>query len=75
MYFNVVKQANDYDADGEYVRHWLPELDGVPGSQVHEPWTLSEDEQVEYGVQLGLDYPRPVLDFDRRHSELQDERL
>jgi deoxyribodipyrimidine photo-lyase len=75
MYFNVVKQANDYDADGEYVRHWLPELDGVPGSQVHEPWTLSEDEQVEYGVQLGLDYPRPVLDFDQRHSELQDERL
>jgi len=75
MYFNVVKQANDYDGDGEFVRHWLPELAAIPGSQVHEPWTLSEDEQAEYGMQLGLDYPRPVIDFDKRHSELQDERF
>jgi len=26
-------------------------------------------------MQLGLDYPRPVIDFDKRHSELQDERF
>ena len=24
--FNIVKQSNDYDKDGEYIRHWIPEL-------------------------------------------------
>ncbi|MFD1515174.1 DASH family cryptochrome [Halomarina rubra] len=75
MYFNVLKQADDYDADGEYVRRWLPELDGIPGGDVHEPWTLSDERLTECGVELGLDYPRPVVDVGQRHSELRDERL
>ena len=42
--FNLVKQSKDYDADGAYVRHWLPELANVPTEKVHEPWKMSKDE-------------------------------
>lgn len=57
--FNIVKQSKDYDADGAYVRHWLPELREVPAAKIHEPWTLSRDEQQRYGVTIGVDYPNP----------------
>jgi deoxyribodipyrimidine photo-lyase len=74
LYFNVIKQANKYDSDGAYVRHWLPELSDVPGDAVHEPWRLSPDQQELYGAVLGEDYPEPVIDLDARHEQLQRER-
>ena len=39
-YFNVIKQAHDYDADGGYVKTWLPELESLSAELVHEPWKL-----------------------------------
>ena len=62
-YFNIPKQSKEYDPQGEYLKHWLPELTSVPGDKVHEPWKLTAEEQNRYGVQLGVDYPRPVVDF------------
>jgi deoxyribodipyrimidine photo-lyase len=57
--FNIVKQSKDYDPDGAYVRHWLPELENVPANKVHEPWLLSRDEQQRCGLTIGVDYPNP----------------
>ena len=62
-YFNIPKQSKDYDRKGDYLRHWLPELASIPGNKIHEPWKLTKEEQKSYGVQLGVDYPRPVVDF------------
>lgn len=62
-FFNITKQARDYDSDGEYVRHWLPALSNVPGGQVHEPWKLSDEQQTQFRVQVGRDYPAPIVDL------------
>ncbi|MEB3212874.1 MAG: DASH family cryptochrome [Leptolyngbyaceae bacterium] len=62
-YFNIPKQAKDYDPKGDYVKHWLPELKDVPASKVHEPWKLSAEEQKRCGVTLGVHYPQPVVDL------------
>ncbi|MDJ0535269.1 MAG: DASH family cryptochrome [Xenococcaceae cyanobacterium MO_207.B15] len=62
-YFNISKQSKDYDPQGDYVRHWLPELTNIPGKKVHEPWKLTQEEQKRYGVILGVNYPRPIVDF------------
>ena len=62
-YFNIPKQSKDYDRRGDYIRHWLPELQDVPGGKVHEPWKLTRDEQKQFNLRLGVDYPRPVVDF------------
>merc|ERR1712157_89117 len=58
--FNIVKQSKDYDQHGEYVKHWLPELKNVPKQFVHEPWKMSQFQQMEYGCKLGVDYPNPI---------------
>lgn len=62
-FFNITKQAKDYDPQGLYVKHWLPELAQLPASKVHEPWKLSIAEQKQYGVRLGVDYPHPIVDL------------
>ena len=72
-YFNITKQARDYDLKGDYVRHWLPELAQVPGDLVHEPWKLSAEQQQRYGVKIGVDYPRPIVDLFQ--SAAQNEEI
>lgn len=41
---------------------WIPELELVPHEYIHEPWKLTEEQQIEYNVRIGIDYPNPFLD-------------
>jgi deoxyribodipyrimidine photo-lyase len=70
-YFNIVKQARKYDPEAAYVTHWLPELEPLPPAYAHEPWTMSAAEQTEYDVELGVDYPEPMVDLDRSYEKLR----
>lgn len=60
--FNPVTQGKRFDPDGDYVRRWVPELARVPGARIHEPWTMTTDEQERVGVRVGVDYPAPIVD-------------
>ncbi|WP_017658633.1 DASH family cryptochrome [Baaleninema simplex] len=62
-YFNIPKQAKDYDRDGKYAKHWLPELAEVPGKKIHEVYKLEALELKRYGITRGVDYPNPVVDL------------
>ena len=73
-YFNVLGQADRYDGDAKYVKTWVPELAELPAEDVHRPWQLSAHEQADYGVELGIDYPRPMLDIEARYDELAHQR-
>jgi deoxyribodipyrimidine photo-lyase len=63
-YFNIPKQARDYDPQGDYVRHWLPELLQIPGDLTHQPERLTTEQQVRYGVKPGINYPMPIVDLE-----------
>ena len=60
-YFNILTQAQRYDAQGDYVKLWIPELTNVPVDKIHRPDTWSLDEQNCYSVKLGVQYPKPML--------------
>lgn len=64
-YFNILKQATNYDGKGEYVKYWLPELSGVPAEKIHLVGLLSNEEQKKFGVRLGVDYPNPIVDVKK----------
>ena len=70
-YFNIPKQSKDYDRNGKYLRHWLPEIDAIKGDHIHQPWKMSRGEQKQFNVQLGVDYPHPIVDFfsSVKHNE------
>jgi len=61
--FNPVTQAQRFDPQGLYARHWIPKIAGLPDKYIHAPWTASAAMLADAGIELGRDYPRPVLDL------------
>ncbi|MCH7401420.1 DASH family cryptochrome [Belliella kenyensis] len=60
-YFNIPSQAQRYDGDGAYVRHWIKELGNVQGFAAHHPFLLPTSEQKKLGI--GVSYPYPIKDL------------
>lgn len=60
--FNPVSQGERYDADGAYVRRWVPELAGLPNEVIHRPWEAPRDVLKAAGVELSRTYPAPIVD-------------
>lgn len=60
--FNPTTQSQNFDAEGRFIRMYLPELARVESKFVHEPWKMTADEQRAAGVEIGRDYPAPVVD-------------
>ncbi|WKW50329.1 cryptochrome/photolyase family protein [Rhodomicrobium lacus] len=60
--FNPVLQGEKFDARGEYVRAFVPELARLPASLVHKPWTASATALREAGVTLGETWPHPIVE-------------
>lgn len=60
--FNPVSQSEKFDPQGEYIRHYIPELQNVPTKFIHEPWKMPKDIQHKIGMRMGDDYPMPLVD-------------
>lgn len=60
--FNPVKQGQTFDARGDYVRRWVPELSELPPEHIHCPWSAPADVLRQAGVRLGETYPKPLVD-------------
>ncbi|MCG6941141.1 MAG: DNA photolyase family protein [Thiohalocapsa sp.] len=67
--FNPVRQGERFDAGGDYVRRWCPELAALPERLIHQPWTAKPALLEGLGVQLGRDYPAPMVDLQRSRDE------
>ena len=53
--FNPVAQGERFDADGSYVRRYVPEVAGLPDRFVHRPWDASSPP---------AGYPPPIVEHD-----------
>jgi deoxyribodipyrimidine photo-lyase len=62
--FNPVIQGEKFDPAGSYVRRWIPELAKVPDKWIHKPWETPRSLLLEAGVELGKQYPRPVVEHE-----------
>ena len=60
--FNPVTQSENFDAQGKFIRRYVPELSTVTDKFIHAPWKMSDDEQARCDVHIGRDYPAPVID-------------
>lgn len=63
--YNPVKQSQEHDPDGVFIRQWLPELAAVPTTWLHQPWLMSAGLQDQAGCRIGCDYPEPVVDHQQ----------
>lgn len=68
--YNPIKNSQEHDTDGVFIKKWLPELAAIPPHLIHEPWKLSLIEQQLYNCEIGVDYPFPIVAIEetRKHA-------
>ena len=54
--YNPIKQGLEHDAEGDFVRQWVPELRNAPTAFLHDPW-------MEFGMleEKPANYPAPII--------------
>src|SRR5699024_1388002 len=68
---NPVTQSRKFDPDGAYIRRWVPEIAKLDGAAIHAPWEASAEVLAAAGIELGRDYPEPIVD----HAEARQSTL
>lgn len=66
--FNPVTQSEKFDAGGKFIRRYLPQLAGLTGASLHSPWLASPVELAAAGLELGTDYPLPVVKHEQARA-------
>ncbi len=72
--FNPVSQGEKFDPNGDYVRHWVPELKRLPPEWVHQPWEAPACVLADAGIELGRTYPRPIVDHNAARARALEAR-
>ncbi|MAZ43637.1 MAG: deoxyribodipyrimidine photolyase [Legionellales bacterium] len=67
--FNPVTQGQKFDPDGDYTRHWVPELAKCPDLYLFNPWEAPTDLLSQAGIILGKTYPEPIVDLKASREE------
>ena len=70
-HLNPVSQSEKFDAEGKFIRRYVPELANLSSKAIHAPWLAGELELQAAGVELGKTYPRPIVD----HAEAREKTL
>lgn len=63
--YNPVKQSQDHDPDGEFIKKWVPELRDFPVSFIHEPWKATAIDLSGTDIEIGKHYPTPIVDVQK----------
>lgn len=71
--YNPVKNSQEHDPEGVFIKKWIPELSNVPLAYIHEPWTMSAMEQTFCGVLIGDAYPMPIVDLQQSSRIARDK--
>ncbi len=69
--FNPFSQGEKFDPNGDYVRKFVPELKHMPNKFIHRPWEAPEAVLKSANVELGGNYPKPIVD----HKEAREKAL
>ena len=71
--YNPVKNSQEHDPEGIFIKKWVPELTNVPITYIHEPWKMTAMEHTFCGVMIGEDYPFPIVDLQESARIARDK--
>ena len=69
--FNPTSQSEKFDADGKFIRKYLPQLSKLPNAALHEPWNAKPIDLESADVKLGVNYPYPIVN----HAQAREKTL
>ena len=61
--FNPVTQGLRFDANGDYIRKFVPEISLLPNKFLFNPWEAPDDILEKANLKLGKNYPKPIVDI------------
>ena len=61
--YNPIKQAQDHDPKGIFVRRWLPAMKTIPDHWIFEPWKMPADLLYSTPSQGGTVFAEPIVDL------------
>lgn len=67
--FNPITQSEKFDAEGKFIRRYLPQLAKLSDKAIHAPWRAKPAELAAAKVALGQNYPLPMIDHDVARKE------
>lgn len=70
--FNPVNQSEKFDPDGKFIKRYLPQLAKLPPKLIHAPWLAKPAELAACGVELGRDYPEPIVRHETARMATMD---
>jgi deoxyribodipyrimidine photo-lyase len=65
--YNPIKQSQDHDPDGHFIKKWVPELKDVPRQHIHEPWNIPPLEANLLGIDLK--HLQPIIDVKKASNK------
>ncbi len=70
--YNPIKQGQDHDPEGRFLRLWLPELAELPADLLHEPWKATEAQRRGYPLPI-VDHLEACREARKRFSALRKD--
>lgn len=67
--FNPVTQSQRFDPRGKFIRRYLPALAELSDKAIHAPWLLDDATLRNAGIELGRNYPRPIVAHDEARKD------
>lgn len=59
--FNPVTQSERFDANGRFIRKYIPELGRCNDKEIHAPWLMTAERQAAISTVIGQHYPQPII--------------
>jgi deoxyribodipyrimidine photo-lyase len=70
--YNPIKNSYEHDPDGEFIKKWVPELRDLPRAFVHEPYKMTYLDQKFNDFEIGINYPKPIVNMERTRKFASD---
>jgi deoxyribodipyrimidine photo-lyase len=70
--YNPIKNSEEHDEEGLFIKQWIPELKNIPSKLIHEPYNLTLIEQQLYGCEIGKHYPAPIVDLEATRKKASE---
>ena len=70
--YNPVKQSEEKDDKGMFIKKWCPELAQLPLEQLHTPWRHNKNLDLFSPTMEQPDYPDPIIDVEKTAKVARD---
>jgi deoxyribodipyrimidine photo-lyase len=70
--YNPIKNSLEHDPDGEFILKWVPELQNIPKNFIHEPYKMTILDQKFNNFEIGIHYPKPIVNLEKTRKYASD---